>query len=346
MALLLNCPATAFNMPLHARQADTTFDWTALTPTADLQYQPCYTKFQCARLQVPLDWSKTNGTTPPANFNGPFAAIALVTLPATVSRSDPAYAGPILINPGGPSGSGTEMALALAATFQSVLDIPGERHYEIIGFDPRGVGLTTPSASCYKDQYFRAVDTLRTAGVPSVLTEQGLRMRFEWGIGYGQLCEQAQPGEDSVFRHMSTASVARDMLEIVERSHQLMVEQKNGTATACGGGNGEKPRLQYMGFSYGSILGNTFASMFPGRVGRMVLDGIADAADYMAGVSLGAGPPDKFEHDGPDKTRPGPRTSLIPRPQLTSSTEPVSMPARPARSVRPTTRAAPTSAPA
>jgi autophagy-related protein 17 len=289
MAVLLNRPAIAFNMPLHARQLDTSFDWTAITPTADLQYHPCYTNFQCARLQVPLDWSKTNGTTPPANFTGPFAAIALVTLPATVPTSDPAYAGPILINPGGPSGSGTEMALGLAATFQSVLDVPGERHYEIIGFDPRGVALTTPSAMCYKDQYSRAADTLRTAGLPSVLTEQGLKMRFEVGIGYGEVCEQAQPGEDSVFRHMSTASVARDMLEIVERSHELAAKGKNGTAKACGGGVGEKPRLQYLGFSYGSILGNTFASMFPGRVGRMVVDGIADASDYMGGVSHGTG---------------------------------------------------------
>ncbi|KAK4118814.1 hypothetical protein N657DRAFT_650901 [Parathielavia appendiculata] len=286
MTVLLTSPALAFNTFLHTRQADSSFDWTAITPTADLQYHPCYTNFQCARLRVPLDWSRTNGTTPPLNSNstgGPFAAIALVTLPATVPSSNPAYAGPILINPGGPSGSGTGMALQLASMIQALVDVPGERHYDIVGFDPRGVALTTPSASCYESHYDRSADTIRAAGLPSVVTEQGLKMRFQMGRGVGELCAQANPGEESVFRYVSTATVARDMLEIVERSHELVVkaQRTNGTAKGCGGGGGEKPRLQYLGFSYGSILGNTFASMFPGRVGRMVLDGIADADDYM-----------------------------------------------------------------
>jgi pimeloyl-ACP methyl ester carboxylesterase len=75
------------------------------------------------------------------------------------------------------------------------------------------------------------------------------------------------------------------MLEIVDRTEE-MLRKGNGTGRACGGAGGrEKVRLQYLGFSYGSVLGNTFASMFPGRVGRMVVDGIADGEDYTAGVS-------------------------------------------------------------
>ncbi|KAJ4288730.1 hypothetical protein N0V88_007264 [Collariella sp. IMI 366227] len=118
------------------------------------------------------------------------------------------------------------MALGLGATMQALVDIPGERHYDIIGFDPRGVGFTTPSAACYTNEFARAVDALQMEGMPSVMTEQGVKVRFET----------------------------------------------------------KKARLQYLGFSYGSVLGNTFASMFPERVGRMVVDGIADAEDYFMGT--------------------------------------------------------------
>ncbi|KAK4149490.1 TAP-like protein-domain-containing protein [Chaetomidium leptoderma] len=288
---LLSSPTAAFHAPLRTRQLDTSFDWTAITPTPDLQYHDCYNNaFKCARLQVPLDWSKVTNTTNTTVAAGPHAAIAIVLLPATVPVSDPTYGGPILINPGGPGGSGTQMAMSAGAVMQGLLDVPGTRHYDILGFDPRGMALTTPSASCYGRQFDRAADWLRRAGLPSVGTELGLKMGFEMSKGWAGLCAQtaAAGGEESAFRHSSTASVARDMLEIVDRMHELNIKEglsvggggKNGTGTACG----EKPRLQYLGFSYGSHLGNTFASMFPGRVGRMAVDGIVDGDDYTSGA--------------------------------------------------------------
>ena len=289
---LLATPTKAFISPLRARQADDTaaaFDWTSITPTPDLQYHSCYGTFQCARLRVPLDWSKETTSNTSASFSssspGPYAAVAILTLPATVPVTDPAYAGPILINPGGPGGSGVQMALGMGAVMQGLVDIPGVRHYDILGFDPRGVALTTPSGSCYESQFDRAVDAMALRGMPTALSEQGLSMRFNTNQAVGELCDE------NVFKYLSTASVARDMLEIVDRSHELVVKTTGGGGTnstrkACGGGSGEKPRLQYMGFSYGTILGNTFASMFPGRVGRMLLDGVVDAEDYTAGVSL------------------------------------------------------------
>ncbi|KAK3290247.1 TAP-like protein-domain-containing protein [Chaetomium fimeti] len=286
-ALLFTTPTTAF-LPLRTRQAEdiaAAFDWASITPTPDLQYHPCYDTFQCARLRVPLDWSKeagSNASSFSSSSPGPYAAIAIVTLPATVPVTDPAYAGPILINPGGPAGSGTDMALGLATVMQGLVDVPGVRHYDLLGFDPRGVRLSTPSGSCYASQFNRAMDAVALRGMPTALSEQGLQMRFGMNRAVGELCD------GDVFRHLSTASVARDMLEIVDRSHELVVKAKgaagsNSTASACGG-NGEKPRLQYMGFSYGTFLGNTFASMFPGRVGRMLVDGVVDGADYTAGT--------------------------------------------------------------
>jgi pimeloyl-ACP methyl ester carboxylesterase len=69
------------------------------------------------------------------------------------------------------------------------------------------------------------------------------------------------------------------MLEIVDRVEEL----RRGNSTIPG--DARKPGLQYLAVSYGTVLGNTFASMFPGRVERMVLDGVADADDFVKGVS-------------------------------------------------------------
>ncbi len=72
------------------------------------------------------------------------------------------------------------------------------------------------------------------------------------------------------------------MLEIVNKVDELRHQGLNGTAhkgtKACGTA---LPRLQYYGMSYGTFIGNTFASMFPGRVGRMILDAVVDAEDYV-----------------------------------------------------------------
>lgn len=81
---------------------------------------------------------------------------------------------------------------------------------------------------------------------------------------------------------MSTAVVARDMLEIVDQveKHQ---RQKNAPHQMHDQQKGSG--LQYIGFSYGTHLGNTFASMFPDRVKAMVFDGVEDSIDYSNGIS-------------------------------------------------------------
>ncbi|KAK4161503.1 TAP-like protein-domain-containing protein [Cladorrhinum sp. PSN259] len=294
MIFFLSALTSAFKTPIHTRQlGNTSFNWSAITPTPDLQYHPCYGgTFRCARLQLPLDYSKAG---PPGNpylttssdtdtQQQQHAAIAIVALPATVPPTDPSYAGPILINPGGPSVSGTGFVLSAGAMIQALLDVPEQRHYDIVGFDPRGVAFSTPSASCYATELDRAADALQKQGLPSVLTQQGQRVHFETSRALGRLCE-ATTGEGGVFMHMSTASVARDMLEIVEGFDKLQKgvvdDGNNGTRKRS---DGESPRLQYLGFSYGTHLGNTFASMFPDRIGRMALDGVVDAEDYTAGT--------------------------------------------------------------
>lgn len=263
---------------LRSRQLETLFDWSAITPTRHLQYHDCYSDigpYKCARLQVPLDWSKSNSTG--CSSSSKWAAIGIITLSATVPESDPSFGGTVLINQGGPGGAGTEFAFKAGPYLQSLLD--GDRHYEILGFDPRGISLSTPRAECYDDAADRAADALQRQGMSSVSDDLGLKFNYQNLKGLGELC--GQQGPDSIFNHMSTASVARDMLEIVDRVDEL----RRGKSTPAEGAR--KPGLQYLAVSYGTVLGNTFASMFPDRVERMVLDGVADADDFVSGVSSG-----------------------------------------------------------
>lgn len=80
--------------------------------------------------------------------------------------------------------------------------------------------------------------------------------------------------------YAGTSSVARDMVAIVDKTDELRTSQSNKQGQKI---KQSVPRLQYIGFSYGAVLGNYFASMFPGRVGRMVLDGVFNANDYATG---------------------------------------------------------------
>lgn len=252
------------------------FNWTSIAPSRDLQYHECYDGYKCARLQVPLDWTEASG-------HREWVAVGIVTVPAKVPITDPSFGGTVLINPGGPGGAGTEMALLFGKSIQDLLD--GKKHYEILGFDPRGIGRTTPSASCYTENLSRLEDAIQQGALPPIVSgDLGLNYHYRAAVGVGELCYQQNTRGDSsnsssIFAYMSTASVARDMLEIVER-----VDATRNSSTLHGRNSTNKPLLQYYGASYGTYLGNTFASMFPDRVGRMVLDSVVDADDYTSGL--------------------------------------------------------------
>ena len=99
------------------------WQWADITPSRDLQWHDCNDNFQCARLDVPLDWLEPS--------NDQRVALAIIKLPA---RDLEDYKGPVFINPGGPGGSGVEVVKRSGKAFQKVV---GENH-DIISFDPRG----------------------------------------------------------------------------------------------------------------------------------------------------------------------------------------------------------------
>ena len=174
--------------------------------------------YECAMIEAPLDWNATS--------NHKTIELAAVRIPATRSGEQ---IGSLLGNPGGPGGSGLDLAYGLPTVqgFESVLE-----QYDLVGFDPRGIGRSTP-AQC--------------ADVSDI---------FELNLA---TCADEHP----IALSMGTSQVARDM---------DLLRALLGDDT-----------LHYLGYSYGTMLGATYSTLFPERVGRMILDS-ASASDWASPI--------------------------------------------------------------
>lgn len=253
------------------------------------QFHHCFDGFECAKLKLPIDYF--NGTYPNHSIS-----VAIVKLPAKVSVDDPRYGGPVLINPGGPGGSGNAIVLISGQQFQTIIDPSThpdfaseslQKYYDIIGFDPRGIGWTEPAADCMHDSASMWSWKLRET-TEGLLESSDAALGRLWAMthAFGTSCKQnmEEDGPD-IKQYMSTASVARDMLEIAERHAEWAAEQTKSKLTRVAR---ESVKLHYWGFSYGTYLGSTFASMFPHRVGRLVLDGVVNVHDYHDALGEGS----------------------------------------------------------
>ncbi|MHC1560959.1 alpha/beta hydrolase [Actinomycetospora sp. C-140] len=190
---------------------------------------------QCGRMQVPLDYRAPQGRT---------ASIAVLRHAAPAS---PERIGSLVLNPGGPGASGIQTAAYLASSLSST---EVGRRFDIVGFDPRGVGASEPAIRCLngpeRDADRRDDDTDPSpAGVASTEAEERQTV---------DLCSQ-RSGVD-VLANVGTRDVAKDM----------------DVLRATLG----DPRLTYLGFSYGTRIGSTYAEEFPRNVRAMVLDGALD----------------------------------------------------------------------
>ncbi len=284
------------------------FSWTTITPSAKMAYHDCYESLQCARLLVP-----TNHDRPTENLD---IALALIRRPAKVPITDGRYGGAILINPGGPGGSGIAQQLSMGANIQRVVDAETEprwysesardadKYFDIIGFDPRGVNHSTPTVSCFPDNVSRLRWNLQLEA-EGILGSSEMSLRSNWrrARALADGCSRTLSAADSnrLAEHVNTSPVAEDIAYMIEkhgewreqearkirveahRGHILDPEQQALMLSRTAWRKG-KEQLQYWGFSYGTLLGSTFAAMFPERVGRMVLDGVVDTDDYYSGT--------------------------------------------------------------
>lgn len=199
----------------------------AATPQSTITWNPCGEQL-CGELTVPLDYSKPEGET---------VQIALLKVPARGEKK-----GSLVVNPGGPGASG--IAYAAAADF---IVTPAVRaSYDIVGFDPRGIGKSAP-VDCLSD---KDLDVLLSGETTPDDAGEVAAMEEELEA-FGRAC-QAKTGE--LLAHVSTQDVARDM----DSLREALGEEK----------------LTYMGKSYGTYLGDVYMRLFPARVGRFVLDGM------------------------------------------------------------------------
>ncbi|KAF4636870.1 hypothetical protein G7Y89_g1204 [Cudoniella acicularis] len=246
-----------FHLAIATSSSNCTFD--QISPSKTLTWCPCSNGFFCAKLDVPLDYQ---------NPHLGRASVPMVKYPAQTNSSDGPYQGQILLNPGGPGASGISEALNNANEIQAVAG----SNWDIVGFDSRGMWLSEPNANCSANNTISAENiTLYSRSVPRV-TDEFYDSFIEFGKELGERCEKITGGQRDAGPHMSTATTARDMLSIVK----AFAASENGERAS-------KPShlLNYYGISYGTFLGQTFASMFPDRVGNMVLDGVVSPAGYL-----------------------------------------------------------------
>ncbi|OBJ73384.1 alpha/beta hydrolase [Mycobacterium sp. 1274756.6] len=188
---------------------------------------------RCTMLPVPVDYTKPDGTQ---------ADIAVLRIPATGKRL-----GALLINPGGPGASAVDAAASMGA---ALADTPVTEHFDVVGFDPRGVGHSTPQVRCRTDAEF---DDFRRD--PMVDYSQAGVARIEQRLSQiAQRCLDRM-GADFL-ANMGTVAAARDM-DMVRR---LLGDEQ----------------INYLGYSYGTQLGATYLEHFGDRVRTMVLDGAVD----------------------------------------------------------------------
>ena len=202
--------------------------------------------FQCGTVTVPLDYNNPGGRT---------ITIALKKLPA--SDSDAEH-GSLFFNPGGPGVSG----IRTLETQATVLPEELRAGYDVVGFDPRGIGQSTP-ITCWTDEDIHQVLTDAQNGKLSDLasidtassTYVSAQEKINLGAADAAACTQHSEVPE-LLDHVGTRNVARD-LDVLRAT--------SGDAT-----------LNYLGVSYGTHIGAVYADLFPGRVGRAVLDGAMD----------------------------------------------------------------------
>ncbi len=193
-----------------------------------LEWTECGEGFQCATASAPLSWHDPGEGS---------IEVALKRIPASGQKI-----GSLLVNPGGPGGSGVDF-VGDPARFGQAL----RTSFDIVGFDPRGVGQSTP-VKCYDDA---GKDEFLSTDYP--YTPDGLADRQDSVRDWAEACAE---NTGPLLEHVDTQSAARDM-------------------DMLRGALGDD-KLNYLGFSYGTQLGATYAGLFPDRAGRLVLDGALD----------------------------------------------------------------------
>ncbi|MGC0364561.1 pimeloyl-ACP methyl ester carboxylesterase [Rhodococcus sp. 27YEA15] len=215
-------------------------DWGSCADLTDDGSAPLGRGVDCARVSVPVDYAQPQGDT---------ATVAISRTKATGDRI-----GSLLLNPGGPGASGLALATQGAGTELA-------ERFDMIGFDPRGVGASTPQVRCLTDTESDA----ERAEVHIDMSATGIADAEQDSKDYAGKCVERTGAE--FLAHVGTYEVVRDM---------DVIRGVLGDST-----------MNFLGYSYGTRLGAMYAETFPQNVRAMVLDGALDPdQDPVEGVIL------------------------------------------------------------
>ena len=206
-----------------------------------LNWSECTDGFECASFSVPIDY---------ANPGDGALQIAVIRKLASGSAL-----GSLILNPGGPGGSGIEYTTYAEFVISDTL----RENFDIVGFDPRGVGQSTP-VQCLNDE--QTDEYVALDGSPDNQTE--IDQAVAMSTLFADSCANNSP---EIFAFLDTVSATRD----IDILRALLGDEK----------------LNWLGKSYGTFLGATYADLFPEQVGRMLLDGGIDPTLTNEQLSLG-----------------------------------------------------------
>ncbi|KAF8713633.1 alpha/beta hydrolase fold, partial [Rhizoctonia solani] len=246
----------------------------ASRPIGDIQWYPCPDiddpKIECGTIVVPLDYFDPN--------------VGTATIALGKYKADPAIRrGSIFLNPGGPGGPGVRLATQAGPLLVATRLGP---YYDLIGFDPRGIGQTIPNAACFKsiaemDEFYRNTvfelghaqppnTTVSSSSSDALISRQRAfddivaqqRQALALFETQAKLCTKNIPNGGAALNYMGTASVVRDIA--------FMTDILDGKGS----------NINYWGGSYGSILGATLFNMMAERMGKGMIEAIANPAEW------------------------------------------------------------------
>jgi pimeloyl-ACP methyl ester carboxylesterase len=194
-----------------------------------LSWHSCDNGFQCSTLSVPLDYSRPHGQA---------IGIAVIRKPSSGS-----HRGSLIVNPGGPGGSGVDFVAQDSGAFSRLTD-----HYDLVSFDPRGVGQSHPVRCLTSAQLDTFINTNPAPQTPAQLADTVAQAK--------EFANACFAKNGSFLEHIGTIDQARDM---------------DVLRAALG-----DSKLTYYGASYGTYLGAKYAQLFPTHIRAMVLDGALD----------------------------------------------------------------------
>jgi pimeloyl-ACP methyl ester carboxylesterase len=245
LLVLTGCTVPGFLQPEPDRSEPT-------GESVDPELEPFYSQvlewercgdFQCATATAPLDWSDPSA-----------GEIELALIRQTARGGD--RIGSLLVNPGGPGASGYDF---IADSIDFAVGEPLQQRYDVVGFDPRGVGRSTP-VTCFDaeqmDEYLYGIPEAER-GTDAWIAEVGANAQE-----FGAACAE---GTGELLGNVDTVSAARDL----DLLRAVLGDDE----------------LHFLGYSYGTFLGATYADLYPERAGRLVLDGALDPSSSIDEVN-------------------------------------------------------------